>query len=218
MKNFDIDYWMDGYTAKITSVFGERIRFIGIQGSQARGEANENSDIDTVLLLDRLDYADIKAYDEAVSTLPERERLCGFLSGEDELRNWERSDLFQFYHDTRPLYGSIDWIAGLLTREDVRRAVHFAACNLYHMCVHNALHGKNADDVYGMYKAAVFALQAKHYAETGEYIRKRADLAQNLTGDDREVLAYAMGKPGSFDEISEFLLNWCRNIITEFRE
>ncbi len=217
MKNFDIDYWMDGYTAKITSVFGERIRFIGIQGSQARGEANENSDIDVVLLLDRLDYADIKAYDEAVSTLPERERLCGFLSGEDELRNWERSDLFQFYHDTRPLYGSIDWIAGLLTREDVRRAVHFAACNLYHMCIHNALHGKSEDDIRGMFKAAVFALQAKHYAETGEYIRKRADLAQNLTGDDREVLAYAMGKPGSFDEISEFLLNWCRRIITEFK-
>ncbi len=208
---------MDGYTAKITSVFGERIRFIGIQGSQARGEANENSDIDVVLLLDRLDYADIKAYDEAVSTLPERERLCGFLSGEDELRNWERSDLFQFYHDTRPLYGSIDWIAGLLTREDVRRAVHFAACNLYHMCIHNALHGKSEDDIRGMFKAAVFALQAKHYAETGEYIRKRADLAQNLTGDDREVLAYAMGKPGSFDEISEFLLNWCRRIITEFK-
>ncbi|MBQ9996427.1 MAG: nucleotidyltransferase domain-containing protein, partial [Clostridia bacterium] len=58
---------MDGYTAKITSVFGERVRFIGIQGSQARGEANENSDIDVVLLLDRLDYADIKAYDLAVS-------------------------------------------------------------------------------------------------------------------------------------------------------
>lgn len=218
MKNFDIDYWMDGYTAKITSVFGERVRFIGIQGSQARGEANENSDIDTVLLLDRLDYADIKAYDEAVSTLPERERLCGFLSGEDELRNWERSDLFQFYHDTRPLYGSIDWIAGLLTREDVRRAVHFAACNLYHMCIHNALHGKSEDDIRGMFKAAVFALQAKHYAETGEYIRKRADLAQNLTGDDREVLAYAMGKTGTLDKTSEFLLNWCRNIITEFRE
>ena len=218
MVNFDIDRWMDGYTAKITSVFGERIRFIGIQGSQARGEANENSDIDVVLLLDRLDYADIKAYDLAVSDLPERERLCGFLSGEDELRNWERSDLFQFYHDTRPLYGSIDWIAGLLTREDVRRAVHFAACNLYHMCIHNALHGKSEDDIRGMFKAAVFALQAKHYDETGEYIRKRADLAQNLTGDDREVLAYAMGKPGSFDEISEFLLNWCRRIITEFKD
>ncbi len=218
MKNFDIDYWMDGYTAKITSVFGERVRFIGIQGSQARGEANENSDIDVVLLLDRLDYVDIKAYDLAVLDLPERERLCGFLSGEDELRNWERSDLFQFYHDTRPLYGSIDWIAGLLTREDVRRAVHFAACNLYHMGIHNALHGKSEDDIRGMFKAAVFALQAKHYDETGEYIRKRADLAQNLAGDDREVLAYAMGKPGSFDEISEFLLNWCRRIITEFKD
>lgn len=218
MKNFDIDRWMEDYITKITSVFGERIRFIGLQGSYARGEAHENSDIDVVMILDKLDYADIKAYDEAVSELPARDRLCGFLAGEDELRSWERSDLFQFYHDTRPLYGSIDWMEELLTREDIRRAIRFGACNLYHMCIHNALHGKREDDVNGLYKSAVFTLQARYFCETGEYVSKRADLAEKLTGDDREILAYAMGKAGTLDEKSETLLNWCRHIITEIKE
>lgn len=218
MKNFDIDRWMDDYTAKITSVFGDRVRFIGLQGSHARGEATENSDIDVVMILDKLTYADVKAYDTAAADLPERERLCGFLAGEDELKSWDRSDLFQFYHDTRPLYGSLDWAGDILKGEDVRRAIHFGACNLYHLCIHNALHRKQESAVDGLYKSAVFALQAKHYYETGEYIGRRAELAEVLTGDDREILAYAMGKAGTLDEKSETLLNWCGKIITEFKE
>ncbi len=219
MKNFDIDRWMDGYAARITNVFGKRVRFIGIQGSCARGEANESSDIDVVLILDTLDYADVKRYDEAVAGLSERERLCGFLAGEDELKSWDKSDLFQFYHDTRPLYGSIEWMTEILTREDVRRAIHFGACNLYHLCIHNALHRKRESTIAGLYKSAVFTLQAKHFFETGEYISKRTALAEVLTGDDRKILSYAMGcESGGLDEKSEFLLNWCGKIITEFKE
>lgn len=217
MKNFDIARWMNGYTIRITSVFGGRVRFIGIQGSCARGEANENSDIDVVMILDKLDYADVKRYDEAVADLPERERLCGFIAGENELKCWDRSDLFQFYHDTRPLYGSLEWMKESFNREDVRRAVHFGACNLYHLCIHNALHRRQEGKADGLYKSAVFTLQAKYFYETGEYISKRADLAEKLTGDDRKILSYAMGEPGGLDEKSEFLLNWCSKIITEFK-
>jgi hypothetical protein len=31
-----------------------------------------------------------------IDTLPNRELICGFLSGKDELINWEPSDLFQY--------------------------------------------------------------------------------------------------------------------------
>ena len=50
---------------------------------------------------------DIRRYDALVNTLPNRDLICGFLSGKDELMNWEASDLFQFYHDTRPIKGDL---------------------------------------------------------------------------------------------------------------
>ena len=61
--------------------FGSRVWLIGLQGSRARGEAREDSDIDTVLVLDRLEASDLAALREALSPLPERGKLCGFVSG-----------------------------------------------------------------------------------------------------------------------------------------
>ena len=48
----DIEKWSRGYIEAVTAGFGDRVRFIGLQGSYGRGEATESSDIDMVLLLD----------------------------------------------------------------------------------------------------------------------------------------------------------------------
>ena len=58
-------------------------------------------------VLDRLEADDIGAYRAALEELPEREKICGFFSGRAELAAWERSDLFQFVHDTIPFYGCL---------------------------------------------------------------------------------------------------------------
>ena len=58
----DLDAWLDGYLAALTEAFGSRIRFVGLQGSAARGEATEESDIDLVVILDTADAADIETY------------------------------------------------------------------------------------------------------------------------------------------------------------
>ena len=51
---FDITAYMEEFTAAMRREFGERLVFVGLQGSFRRGEAKEGSDIDAVTVLDEL--------------------------------------------------------------------------------------------------------------------------------------------------------------------
>lgn len=51
----NIESWLPLWSHAVLERFGGRVLFLGLQGSRARGEAREDSDIDTVLVLDRLD-------------------------------------------------------------------------------------------------------------------------------------------------------------------
>ena len=64
----DIKIWMDKFLPKLDETFGERVRFVGLQGSYGRGEATEKSDIDTVVILDELSASDIKIYNGMLKT------------------------------------------------------------------------------------------------------------------------------------------------------
>ena len=66
----DIDVWMRKFTEDLLHRFGERIWFVGLQGSYARGEATDQSDIDVVVIFDRLSSSDIRAYNEFLDELP----------------------------------------------------------------------------------------------------------------------------------------------------
>lgn len=210
-----IKKWLSHYQEMIEKEFGQRIRFIGLQGSQARGEAKEDSDIDVVLILDRFDYDDLMQYRKLLDQLPEREKICGFVSGEEELRQWDRADLFQFYHDTIPLQGNLQWMEDIITRKDIQRAVHMGACNLYHGCVHNALHSQSAQGLQGMLKTARFILQAKYYLETGVYLKSRAEMMEKMQGMDLEILRGGMHEitVDEFPHYARLLMKWAQEII-----
>lgn len=172
----DLEKWLADWTACVDGIFGERICFLGIQGSYGRGEATAESDIDVVLLLDGLQLEDLQAYDEAVSALPMREKLCGFVGGWEELMHWDKADLFQFIQDTTPLRGSLDALWCEITKADIQRAVHKGACDLYHGCVHNFLHEKDGEMLKAFYKGALFVVQAVVYLQKDIYGKKRTDL------------------------------------------
>ena len=108
---FDLDRWLDKYIEAVDAAFGARIVFIGLQGSYARGEANEGSDIDVVLILNSLTLDDLTLYKNAIAGLKERTKICGFVSGTEELKAWDKADLFQFCRDTKALYGDLEFIA-----------------------------------------------------------------------------------------------------------
>ena len=50
----DIKSWTDKFIKALDEIFHDRVYFVGLQGSYSRGEATDNSDIDMVVILDKL--------------------------------------------------------------------------------------------------------------------------------------------------------------------
>ena len=215
----DINIWMKKFVEKLNTTFGERVFFVGLQGSYGRGEATENSDIDVVVLLDELYSQDIATYDAMLDTLPERALVCGFLSGKGELMNWEPSDLFQFFYDTNPIVGTLDEIKSLIDKDAVERAIKSGVCNIYHGCVHNMLYEKSDEILKDLYKSASFVVQAIWFNETVEYVSKQRDLLNVVSPEERVIIETFIGlKNGSavdFERMSENLFNWSKGWINK---
>ena len=210
----DINVWMNDFLHKLNEVFANRVWFVGLQGSYGRSEATETSDIDVVLILDELNASDIPTYQDMLDTLPHRELICGFVSGKDEILNWEPSDLFQFYHDTTAIKGSLDDLLPLIDHVAVDRAIKMGACNIYHGCVHNMLHEKSEDILKGLYKAASFVVQAIVFKQTGNYIKHQSQLLQVASTEERMIietfLKYKNGEVVDFNEASRMLFEWSK--------
>ena len=213
----DINVWMNDFLQKLNVVFANRVWFVGLQGSYGRGEATECSDIDVVVILDELNASDIPTYQDMLDTLPHRELICGFVSGKDEILNWEPSDLFQFYHDTTAIKGSLDDLLPLIDQVAIDRAIKMGACNIYHGCVHNMLHEKSEDILKGLYKAASFVVQAIVFKQTGNYIKHQSQLLQVASTKERMItetfLKYKNGEAVDFSETSRILFEWSKKWI-----
>lgn len=214
----EIEKWLNNFTETILRTFGDRIVCIGIQGSYGRGEATDQSDIDVVVILDKLTPDDIRQYDTAISKLPNRELICGFLSGKEELLHWEPSDLFQFYFDTTPLVGDLEPLRALLTKEAVGRAIQIGAGNIYHGCVHNMLHEKSREVLKDLYKASAITAQAVYYQKTGEYVKRKSVLMERAEMPEREILKNDMcvrtnDAEWDFTELSETLFLWAQSLL-----
>lgn len=208
----ELDSWLKRWEAAVLEEFGaQRVRFMGIQGSRSRGEAHECSDIDVVLVLDEFTPEDAARYRGCVENLPERDKLCGFVSGWDELTSWPGGELFSFCLDTTALYGTLDAVSAKVGREDVRDGALGTVCGIYHGCVHNFIHGRSEEALAGLYKSAFFALRAIHCLETGEKLRTRAQLLGARPDSERDLI---MGVPaGSFDAGSARLMEWAARQI-----
>ncbi len=213
----NISTWIDEFLQFLDKTFGERVWFVGLQGSYGRGEATETSDIDVVVILDELFATDIGKYKAMLDTLSHRELICGFLSGKNEILNWEPSDLFQFYHDTKPIKGSLNELLPVIDDEAVERAIKIGVCNIYHGCVHNMLYEKSEEILKGLFKSASFVVQAITFNQTGKYISRQKDLLDVVSVDERKIVETFLGiKNGGemkFDEKSETLFLWAKDWI-----
>jgi len=217
----DVTVWLKNFLQRLNETFANRVWFVGLQGSYGRGEATETSDIDLVVVLDELSAADIEAYNAMLDTLTHRELICGFLSGKNELLNWEPSDLFQFCHDTTPIKGSLDEVLSLVDEGAVDRAIKIGACNVYHGCVHNMLHEKSEDVLRGLYKSASFVIQAIAFKQTGKYVKHQSEVRDIVSNDERMIvdtfLSLKNGGAVDFKRMSEALFTRSRKWILENR-
>ncbi len=215
----DITVWMQNFLQTINETFRDRVWFVGLQGSFARGEATETSDIDIVVILDELSAMDIQLYNNMLDTLSHRELICGFLSGKNQILNWEPSDLFQFCHDTTPIKGSLGEVLAVVDDNAVNRAIKIGACNIYHGCVHNMLHEKSEDILRGLYKSASFVVQAIAFNQTGKYISHQKELLQVVSSNEQFIVETFMnlknGGTVDFKLMSETLFAWSKKWISE---
>lgn len=215
----DITTWMNDFLQNLNHTFENRVWFVGLQGSYGRGEATETSDIDVVVILDELSAMDIQTYNKMLDTLPHRELICGFLSGKDDIMNWEPSDLFQFCYDTTPIKGSLDEVMAAVDENAVNRAIKIGACNIFHGCIHNMLHEKNEDILRGLYKSASFVVQAIVFKQTGNYIKHQEELLTVATHNEQVIinifLSLKKGGTVDFTPMSETLFAWSKKWIAE---
>ena len=213
----DISSWLDKFLVALDKAFGERIWFVGLQGSYARNEATNSSDIDVVVILDELTSCDIEKYGNMLNGLDNRELICGFISGKSEIFGWEPSDLFQFYYDTKAIKGSLDALLPLLDEAAIKRTIKTGACNIYHGCVHNMLHEKSEEILKGLYKSAAFTVQARVFLQAGKYVRYLKELVLASSHGDKEIIEMLMqiknGATVDFNIASDLLFNWARALI-----
>ena len=217
----DITNWMSNFLQTLNKTFENRVWFVGLQGSYGRGEATETSDIDVVVILDELSAKDIQTYNGMLDTLPHRKLICGFLSGRNEIMNWEPSDLFQFCNDTTPIKGTLDEVFALIDENAINRAIKIGACNIFHGCVHNMLHEKSEDILRGLYKSASFVVQAIVFKQTGNYIKYQEELLKFVSSDELVIVENFMnlknGGMVDFSLMSGTLFDWAKKWISENR-
>lgn len=213
--------WADDAKERLEAELGKRLRFVGLQGSRARGEACEGSDVDLVVLLDGVGADDLARYRSVVRSMPDSNLACGFVGSEAVLAAWPRHELFQFYHDTAPLFGALPDV-GPFSREDALQAARVGASGIYHAACHAyVFDGDDADGILGsLFKGAFFALQALQFARTGEYPRTKAELAGKLEGDEARILAigrdWGSHRPvddGARRDLVGLLLRWSEGVV-----
>jgi len=207
----DIDVWMNDLIDQLKTEFKERLVLVGLQGSRARGEQREDSDIDVVVVVEDLNADDLVSYRSIVQRMPHAELTCGFIGSPDALAAWPRHDVFNLVNDTNVRYGSFDFMNTKFTVEEARLAAETCASEIYHALCHTVVFEPNLlpDILQGCLKSIFFGIRAKHFAQTGKFVNSRVQLL-NLVNDSERWLLQAYDKDVQMDnkELASKLLRW----------
>ena len=214
----DIDVWMNDLIDQLKTEFKERLVLVGLQGSRARGEQREDSDIDVVVVVEDLDADDLALYRSVIQKMAHAELACGFIGSPDVLAAWPRHDVFNLVNDTDIRYGSFDFMDTEFTAEDAKLAADACASEIYHALCHTAVFEPNMlpDLLQSCLKSVFFGIRAKHFAQTGEFVNSRAQLL-NLARDDEKKLLQAYDGNVQMDdqELASRLFQWSNCMIAE---
>ena len=188
---------MNGLIGALRSAFGERLIYVGLQGSYLRGEATETSDIDPMVVIDQLSPKDLDAYRAIIDQLPDPANSCGFLCGRQELACWNALEMSHLLHCTRDLYGTLADLIPAYDERDIRSFIQLSIGNLYHELCHRYVHSSSE--------------------RTGVFCATRQELLARLEGPDLAVmkLCAELPKAETYDFASAFetLFGWCRQTL-----
>ena len=212
---FDIDDYLQRLIGACKTVFGDRLLYVGLQGSYMRGEATEKSDIDVMIILEHFSVADMDAYREILKKTGNDEKSCGFICGRDELSRWNPLEICQLRHTTKDLFGELKDFLPSAAREDEINYVKLSLGNLYHELCHRYIHADRAKNVAafgGTCKSIFFLIQNLHYLESGVFAVTKRELKEQVSAEDRAVLEIAESPDDfDFDFAFQVVFTWCRN-------
>lgn len=133
---FNIESYIENLSGLLKDIFGERFLYMGLQGSYLRNEQHENSDIDIMVIIDNLALEDLGLYKNALLNVGDYEKSCGFITGKDELSNWNPLEICNLIHTTKDIYGNLKEYIPSYTKEDEINFIKLSICNIYHELCH----------------------------------------------------------------------------------
>lgn len=211
----NINEYLSVLLTECKTAYGKRLLYMGLQGSYMRGEANENSDIDIMLIIDGFNVSDMDEYRLILSKVGNADRSCGFICGKDEIRRWNPLEVLQLLHTTKDVYGTLSGFLPEADREDEINYVKISLGNIYHELCHRYIHEnreKNTDKFRGICKSLFFLIQNLHYLESGNFIITKKELKNAVSEIDRAVLDMSELSDGyDFDKAFSAVFSWCQN-------
>lgn len=212
------------YTAELLELlkirFGERLVYLGLQGSYLRNEAHENSDIDIMAVIDNMCVGDLDLYRETLMDVGYYEKACGFICGKDELAAWNPLEACHLLHTTKDLYGTLSEYLPEYTLEDEKNYVRVSIGNLYHELCHRYLFAGRQKSIVKLpaaCKQVFYILQNLFFIESGVFYNSKAELIAHLEGQDKEVLTVCLDLQNTtefdFNAAFSLLLSWCQETL-----
>ena len=214
---FDVNKYVNDLITECKESFGERLLYVGLQGSYLRGEAKESSDIDIMVIIDDFSIYDMDEYRNILEEIGYTEKSCGFICGRNEMTKWNPQEICQLYHTTKDLFGKLSDYLPEATRKDEIDYVKISLGNLYHEFCHRYIHGgreKSIQKFRGSCKAIFFLLQNLHYLESGNFVLTKKNLKEALSEKDRQILMMSeLPDDYDFDTAFNETIQWCQEVF-----
>lgn len=214
---FDLQTYLSNLISTCKIAYGARLVYIGLQGSYLRGEANENSDIDIMAVIDGFTVADMDTYRAILQDLGDFEKSCGFICGKEDLMRWNPLEICQILHTTKDIFGELKSLVPDYTREDERNYIKLGINDLYHALCHRYIHAPREKSVAKLpyfSKPLYFIIQNLHYLESGEFVLKKQDLRDSVCEEDRMMLDIGTLDDGyDFDRVFATVFEWLKKAM-----
>ena len=186
--------WLDDFLTKLKRSFGQRLQFVGHHGSWARGEGEPESDIDVIVVLDRIESKDLTIFRDILATMPNAKSIAsGSLTSISELQVWPRFDLIQLFHGCKSLHGTLNDIVKKPTSIDLLEDIRIKASSNLFAARHYLLYphdlSKVVHKLYYPFKSCFYALQSWILMRKGKFVLLKDELLGVLPdADDQAVI------------------------------
>jgi predicted nucleotidyltransferase len=192
-----VDNWLADFLGALQKHFGKRILYAANHGSWARGEARPESDIDCMVVMDKVNDDDITAFRDIMNTMPGADAFgSGLFLSAGELKQTPRFNTIQFFYGCNVLYGSLEGIIEPPGREEFIMNVMYKANENLHHARHYLLFPHDLPKVVHRlkypFKNCYYALQSWVFLKEGIFILRKDDMLELLDDEnDKQVVLTA---------------------------